>query len=126
MLDLKRRQSEPDIKKYVWTLEEWIIRSLARLDVVGERRAGRIGIWVVMPDGAEKKIAAIGVRVRHWVTFHGIAINVDPDLSHFSGIVPCGIADHGVTSLRDVLGGAVSMDALDAALKETFSDVFSC
>ena len=98
MLDLKRRQSEPDIKAYVWQLEEWLIRTLAVFDIVGERREGRVGIWVppsqrlrragVMPDGAEKKIAAIGVRVRHWITLHGVALNVNPDLSHFSGIVP--------------------------------------
>ena len=125
MLDLKKRQSEPDIKKYVWILEEWIIRTLGHFDVVGERRAGRVGIWVVMPDGAEAKIAAIGVRVRHWITLHGIAINVDPDLSHFGGIVPCGIAEHGVTSLREVLGRDVDMVDVDKALKLEFFNLFS-
>lgn len=125
MLDLKARQSVPDIKLYVWQLEEWIIRTLATFDIVGERRAGRVGIWVVMPGGAEKKIAAIGVRVRHWITLHGIAINVDPDLSHFGGIVPCGIAQHGVTSMRAVLGREVSMADVDVALKLEFMKVFS-
>ena len=117
MLDLKKRQSEPDIKQYVWSLEEWIIRSLADLGVTGERREGRVGIWVVMPDGREAKIAAIGVRIRHWVTFHGISINVNPDLSHFSGIVPCGIADHGVTSLEQLIG-LTQKEPLIAALKK--------
>lgn len=122
MLDLKQRQAVPDIKQYVWQLEEWIIRSLAAFDVTGERREGRVGIWVVTPGG-EKKIAAIGVRVRHWVTYHGISINVNPDLSHFSGIVPCGISEHGVTSLHD-LGKKIGMDALDDVLKIKFSDIF--
>lgn len=122
MLDLKQRQSEPDIKKYVWQLEEWIIQTLAAFDVMGERREGRIGIWVVTPSG-EKKIAAIGVRVRHWVTYHGIAINVDPDLSHFGGIVPCGISDYGVTSLAD-LGVDVTMEQVDQAMQKAFALVF--
>lgn len=116
MVDLRRRQKAPDIKHYVWQLEEWIIRSLAEFGVKGERRCGRVGIWVVMPDGRENKIAAIGVRIRRWVTLHGIAVNVNPDLSHFRGIVPCGIAEHGVTSLA-ALGVECSMDAFDAALK---------
>ncbi len=122
-LNLKERQQTPDIKKYVWDLEEWIIRSLAEFGIAGERREGRIGIWVVMPDGAEKKIAALGVRVRHWITLHGISINVDLDLSHFSGIVPCGIADHGVTSMAE-LGVDVAMDEVDAALKRCWGYVF--
>lgn len=122
MLDLKNRQQTPDIKKYVCQLEEWVIRTLARLGVTGERRSGRVGIWVVTPSG-EKKIAAIGVRIRHWVTYHGIAINVNPDLAHFRGIVPCGISEYGVTSLSD-LGISCSMDALDAILKEEFEAVF--
>ncbi|MGH1456905.1 MAG: lipoyl(octanoyl) transferase LipB [Alphaproteobacteria bacterium] len=124
MLDLKRRQSRPDIKHYVWQLEEWIIRSLAEFGVVGERRDGRVGIWVVMPNGTEKKIAAIGVRIRRWVSYHGIAINVNPDLSHFGGIVPCGITEHGVTSLHD-LGVNVGMDEVDAAMRRVFAGVFS-
>lgn len=123
MLDLKRRQGVPDIKKYVWQLEEWIIQTLAEFGVTGERRCGRVGIWVVMPDGLESKIAAIGVRVRHWITLHGVAINVDPDLSHFGGIVPCGISEHGVTSLK-ALGVDVSMEEVDAVLASKFSDVF--
>jgi lipoyl(octanoyl) transferase len=123
MLDLKKRQRVPDIKQYICDLEEWLIRTLAQFDVKGERRAGRVGIWVVKPDGSEAKIAAIGVRVRHWVTYHGISINRDPDLAHFNGIVPCGIADAGVTSLAD-LGKRVSADELDAALKQEFEKIF--
>lgn len=122
MMDLKKKQVAPDIKKYVWGLEEWIIRSIAEFGIAGERRCGRVGIWVVMPDGSEKKIAAIGVRVRHWITLHGIAINVAPDLSHFGGIVPCGIADAGVTSFED-LGARASMMDLDDALKKHFDVV---
>lgn len=126
MMDLQKR--EPDLKKYIWSLEEWIIRALAPLGVKGERREGRVGIWIDMkPYGkkGEAKIAAIGVRVRKWVTWHGISINVDPDLSHYNGIVPCGISEHGVTSLRE-LGIKVSMDDLDKHLRASFSDVFSC
>lgn len=123
MLDLKKRQSGPDVKKYVWQLEEWIIQALATFGVQGERRCGRVGIWVVMPDGSEKKIAAIGVRIRRWVTFHGISINVNPDLSHFDGIVPCGISEHGVTSLAD-LGVDVGMDELDDVLQDCWAKVF--
>lgn len=122
MLNLKDRQPVPDLKKYIHDLEEWIIRSLARLGVRGERREGRVGIWVAH-DGGEAKIAAIGVRVRHWVSYHGIAINVDPDLEHFSGIVPCGVRDHGVTSLRD-LGIQATMQDVDAALKQEWAGVF--
>lgn len=122
MLDLKKRQQAPDIKKYVCMLEEWVIRSLAHFGIKGERREGRIGIWVVTPSG-EKKIAAIGVRIRHWVTYHGIAINVNPDLSHFGGIVPCGIKEFGVTSFHD-LGKDISMKELDAVLKSEFEAVF--
>ena len=120
MLDLKRRG--PDVRCYVHNLEDWVIRTLARFNVTGERRDGRVGIWVAK-SGGESKIAAIGVRVRRWVTYHGIAINVDPDLSHFDGIVPCGIAEHGVTSLTD-LGLPVTLADLDVALKETFAEVF--
>jgi lipoyl(octanoyl) transferase len=123
MLDLKKRQKVPDIKKYVWQLEEWIIRTLAKFDVKGERREGRVGIWVVRANGKEDKIAAIGVRVRHWVTFHGVAINVNPDLSHYGGIVPCGINEHGVTSLAD-LGIDVSMEEVDVAMQSAFTEVF--
>jgi lipoyl(octanoyl) transferase len=121
MLDLKRR--EPDIRRYVARIEELVIRTLARLGVRGERRAGRIGIWVEMAPGQEAKIAAIGVRVRRWVSFHGVAINLRPDLAHFHGIVPCGISEHGVTSLH-ALGVTVGMPELDAALRASFADVF--
>ena len=113
-----------DVRAYVHNLEEWIIRTIASFGVDGGRREGRVGIWVDMADGTEAKIAAIGVRVRKWVTFHGIAINVAPDLSHFDGIVPCGIAEHGVTSLKD-LGIDATMADVDAALKAQFDAVFS-
>lgn len=122
MLDLKKHQQAPDIKKYVCQLEEWVIRSLAHFGIKGERREGRIGIWVVTPSG-EKKIAAVGVRIRHWVTYHGIAINVHPDLSHFNGIVPCGIREFGVTSFQN-LGKSISMKELDAVLRQEFEGVF--
>jgi lipoyl(octanoyl) transferase len=134
MLDLRRRGI--GVHRYVRHLEDWVIRALARFNVRGERREGRIGVWVVRPDRpphrapdgtlqpAEDKIAAIGVRVRHWIAFHGVAINAEPDLSHFAGIVPCGIADHGVTSLVD-LGLPVTMAELDAALRATFDEVFA-
>ncbi|MBL4721473.1 MAG: lipoyl(octanoyl) transferase LipB [Alphaproteobacteria bacterium] len=123
MLDLKRRR--PDVRWYVHALEEWIIRALASFNVIGERREGRVGIWVNRGGGREDKIAAIGVRIRHWITFHGIAINVEPDLTHFSGIVPCGIGDEnlGVTSLVD-LGLPVVMADLDDALRIAFDEVF--
>ncbi|WP_322097562.1 lipoyl(octanoyl) transferase LipB [Pelagibius sp. Alg239-R121] len=121
MLDLKKRNG--DLRRYVQDLEEWIIRALASFNVKGERREGRVGIWVDRGHGREDKIAAIGVRVRQWVTFHGIAINLDPDLTHFGGIVPCGIAEHGVTSLAD-LGLPVTMADLDVALRVAFEDVF--
>src|SRR5436305_13770605 len=126
MLDLKRRR--PDVRAYVAGLEEWIIRTLAAFNVRGERREHRVGVWVKRPDkGAsfEDKIAAIGVRLRRWVSFHGIAINVEPDLSHFSAIVPCGVADprYGVTSLVD-LGPSVGLADVDIALRQAFEDVF--
>jgi lipoyl(octanoyl) transferase len=126
MLDLKRRR--PDVRAYVAGLEEWIIRALAHFNVRGERREDRVGVWVKRPDkgeGYEDKIAAIGVRLRRWVSFHGIAINVEPDLSHFSAIVPCGVADprYGVTSLVD-LGHPVTMADVDVALKQAFEEVF--
>jgi lipoyl(octanoyl) transferase len=129
MLDLKRRRE--DVRAFVAALEEWIIHTLAAFNVRGERREDRVGVWVVRPDRpaspdgspAEDKIAAIGIRLRKWVSFHGIAINVEPDLSHFGGIVPCGVQDHGVTSLVD-LGLPVTMADLDLALKTGFEDVF--
>ena len=126
MLDLKRRR--PDVRAYVAGLEEWIIRTLEAFNVRGERREDRVGVWVKRPDkgaGYEDKIAAIGVRLRRWVSFHGIAINVEPDLSHFSAIVPCGVADprYGVTSLVD-LGLPVTMEDVDVALRQAFEQVF--
>ena len=120
MLDLRARKQ--DVRRFVSDLEEWTIRALARFNVRAERRAGRVGVWVARP-GREDKIAAIGIRIRHWVSFHGISINVEPDLSHYAGIVPCGIAEHGVTSLVD-LGLPVTMTDLDMALAETFDEVF--
>lgn len=126
MLDLKRRQ--PDVRVYVAGLEEWLIRTLASFNVRGERREDRIGVWVRRPDkgiGFEDKIAAIGVRLKRWVSFHGIALNVEPDLSHFAGIVACGVADprFGVTSLAD-LGHTVSLAEIDIALRQAFEQVF--
>lgn len=123
MLDLKQHQKEPDLKLYIHNLEAWLIETLALFGVTGERRAGRVGIWVVKPDGSEAKIAAIGVRVRHWVTFHGVALNINPDLSHFSGIVPCGIREHGVTSLHD-LGIIADGEEVDAAFKTAWQKIF--
>ena len=127
MLDVSRR--EKDVRCFVRHLENWVIAALAEFNVRGEIRPGRVGVWVQRPDKprladgslAEDKIAAIGIKLRRWVSFHGISINVEPDLTHFSGIVPCGIRDHGVTSLVD-LGLPVTMDDLDAALRATFAD----
>jgi len=125
MLDVKKRGA--DVRQFVRDLEQWVIGTLARFNVTAERRAGRVGLWVA--NGArEDKIAAIGIRLRHWVSFHGISINVDPDLSHFSGIVPCGISESatrpfGVTSLAK-LGQMVTMPELDIALRTTFAEVF--
>ncbi|MHA1571672.1 MAG: lipoyl(octanoyl) transferase LipB [Alphaproteobacteria bacterium] len=123
MLDLKQRGG--DIRLYVRQLEQWIILTLARFDVVGERREGRVGIWVDQGDGREDKVAAIGVRVRRWVSFHGISVNLNPTLEHFAGIVPCGIDGerYGVTSLA-ALDRKVTMAALDDALKASFAEVF--
>ncbi len=126
MLDLKRRA--PDVRRFVASIEEWIIRSLSAFDVHGERRDDRIGVWVRRPtkgEGAEDKIAAIGIRVQRWVTLHGFSLNVAPDLSHFSGIVPCGVGDrrYGVTSLAD-LGRQVSMAQVDGALRAAFKPLF--
>ena len=130
MLDLNKRGR--DVRKFVWSLEEWVIQTLAEFNVVAERREGRVGVWVVRHDKpltaiglpAEDKIAAIGVRLRKWHSFHGICINVEPDLSHYDGIVPCGIAEHGVTSLVD-LGLPITMEDLDVALQNSFKKVFN-
>jgi lipoyl(octanoyl) transferase len=131
MLDLKRRR--PDVRAYVATLESWLIAALKAFDVAGATREARVGVWVARPDkpasplgeAAEDKIAAIGVRVRRWATLHGVALNVAPDLAHFSGIVPCGVAEahYGVTSLVD-LGRPASMAQADAALRDAFETVF--
>jgi lipoyl(octanoyl) transferase len=126
MLDLKRRGA--DVRRYVVTLEEWIIRTLAQFGIDGERRSDRVGVWVRRPDkgeGYEDKIAALGIRVKRWVTMHGISINVAPDLSHFQGIVPCGISEqcYGVTSLKD-LGVTASMQDVDEALRRNFEELF--
>lgn len=122
MLDLKNRNA-CDVRLYIHNLEEWIIRTLAKFDIKGERREGRVGIWVIDKNGDENKIAAIGVRLRKWVTFHGIAINLYPDLSYFNGIIPCGIKEHGVTSFEK-LGKDVTFQELDKELQKTFYEVF--
>jgi lipoyl(octanoyl) transferase len=126
MLDLRRRV--PDVRRFVATIEEWIIRTLAAFKVRGERRDDRIGVWVPRPDkggGFEDKIAAIGIRVRQWVTLHGFALNIEPDLTHFSGIVPCGVSEprYGVTSLAD-LGLTVTIPEVDMALRAAFEPLF--
>ena len=121
MLDLTRR--DRDVGCHVWRLEEWMIRVLARFGIAGERREGRIGVWVAH-GGREDKIAAIGVRVRRWVTYHGAALNVDPDLGNYAGIVPCGISGYGITSLA-ALGVKATMADVDAALRATFDEVFA-
>ena len=129
MLDVGKRGH--DVRKFVQDLENWVITTLENFNIKGEIREGRVGVWVQRPDRplgadgslAEDKIAAIGIRLRKWVSFHGISINVEPDLEHFKGIVPCGISEHGVTSLVD-LGLPVTMDDLDVALKASFEDVF--
>ena len=129
LLNLNRRGR--DVRWFVRSLEDWVILTLETFGIVAERREGRVGVWVIRPDRpagpdghpAEDKIAAIGIRLRRWVSFHGISINVEPDLSHYAGIVPCGIADHGVTSLVD-LGLPVTMDDVDVALRRTFEPAF--
>ena len=122
LLDLKHRGT--DVRCFVAALEEWMIRTLARFNLRGERRAGRVGIWIDESGGRESKIAAVGVRVRQWVTYHGVALNVDPDLSHYRGIVACGIREHGVTSLA-AQGIAVGMAEVDAALRASFEPAFA-
>ena len=122
MLDLTKRGK--DVRQFVANLERWVIETLAEFNVVGETRDGRIGVWVDRGSGREDKVAAIGVRIRKWVTFHGICINVEPELEHYTGIVPCGISQHGVTSLVD-LGIPATMNDLDAALKKSWNKIFS-
>jgi lipoyl(octanoyl) transferase len=124
MLDLNRRTA--DVRAFVQALEEWIIRTIGTFGIAGERRPGMIGVWVRRPEkgpGVEEKIAAVGIRLRRWVSFHGIALNVAPDLSHFAGIVPCGIRDRGVTSLADH-GVNASMEEVDRVLRHEFEAVF--
>ena len=122
MLDLQARRR--DVRAYVAALERWLIATLDRFNVHGERREDRVGVWVTRPErGTEEKIAAIGIRLRRWVTTHGIALNVEPDLSHYSGIVPCGVSEHGVTSLVD-LGLPVTMEDADIALRQAFEESF--
>lgn len=124
MLDLNRRR--PDLRAFIAALEEWLIATLWQFHVRGERREDRVGVWVRRPErgaGAEDKIAAIGIRVRRWVTFHGLALNVEPDLTHYAGIVPCGVRQHGVTSLVD-LGLPVTLADADLALRRAFEPVF--
>lgn len=124
MLDLKRRK--PDLRAYVAGLESWLIATLDRFGVRGERRDDRVGVWVRRPDRgptSEDKIAAIGVRVKRWATMHGLALNVEPDLTHYAGIVPCGVRDHGVTSLAD-LGRVAAMPEVDMALRKAFEEIF--
>lgn len=129
MMDLKRRSAPPgpDIRCFVHDLEEWLIRTIAHFGITAERREGRIGLWVAQKDSLgfarEDKIAALGIRVRRWVSFHGVALNVNPDLSHFTGIVPCGISQHGVTSLH-ALGVKATMDEVDDVLVREFKTVF--
>ena len=124
MLDLQKRG--PDLRRYIWNLEEWLILALHEFDVQAERRDGRVGLWIDLSRfdrAGEAKIAAIGVRVRKWVTYHGVAVNVAPELAHYAGIVPCGIAGHGVTSLAD-LGIECSMADMDVALHAAWPRVF--
>jgi len=124
MLDLKRR--EPDLRRFVSALEAWLIGTLAAFNIRGERREERVGVWVRRPEkgaDAEDKIAALGIRVRRWVSFHGISLNVEPELAHFDGIVPCGVSDQGVTSLVD-LGLPVTMPEVDSALRAEFEQIF--
>ena len=121
MLDLNRRGR--DVRRFVHSLENWVVQALAGFGVRGETRPDRVGVWVRRPDGGEEKIAAIGIRLRRWVSYHGISINVDPNLTDYDSIVPCGIKDHGVTSLAQ-LGVGASMEDLDTRLKDSFKDIF--
>lgn len=122
MLDLKKREKQ-DVRAFIYNLEEWLINTIAQFGITGQRREGRVGIWVEC-DGTEKKIAAIGVRLRKWVTYHGVALNINPELSHFSGIVPCGISQYGVTSLC-ALGVDVSKEEIDKIMQQEFNRIFN-
>ncbi len=125
MIDLRKQyEGKPDLKKYVYDLEQWIILTLQHFGIKGERQKNRIGIWIIDDNGNENKIAALGIRVRKWVAFHGIAININPDLEHFNGIVPCGIKNYGVTSLEK-RGIETSMNEVNAVLKRKFGEVFT-
>jgi len=121
LMNLQKRGS--DVRKFIWNLEEWIIRALKQLDICGNRRRDRVGIWIVRRSGREEKIAAIGVRLRRWVSYHGIALNVNPNLEHYSGIIPCGLDSHGITSIND-LGIDITMEDVDRALKSSYQEVF--
>lgn len=121
MLDLNKRVR--DVRCYVYYLESWLITTLSTFGITGERRPDRVGIWIRGDDGSEAKIAAVGVRVRRWTTFHGVAINNAPDLEHYAGIIPCGVTAHGITSIKDQ-GVDISMSELDSALKAAFADTF--
>lgn len=121
MMDLRKRGR--DVSAFVHALEQWIINTLSELEVTAERRCGRVGVWVAHDDGREDKIAAIGIRLKKWVSFHGISINLNPDLSHFGGIIPCGIAEHGVTSFH-ALGRDIKMAQLDDSLRHNFETIF--
>ncbi|MEN8237013.1 MAG: lipoyl(octanoyl) transferase LipB [Pseudomonadota bacterium] len=124
LMDLKRQQDPPDLRAYIFKLEQWLIDTLAVFQIKAERREGRRGLWVVGQNGVESKIAAVGVRVQKWVTSHGVALNLNPDLSYFTGIVPCGLAGYGVTSMHN-LGVTATLDEVDAVLLKTFSGIFS-
>ena len=121
MLDLQRRGA--DLHRFVHDLEQWLISTLAEFDITGERRGGRVGVWIDLDDEREAKIAAIGIRVRRWVTFHGVSLNIYPDLLHYRGIVSCGVREHGVTSLK-ALGVSCSMEEVDEVLKRKFTEFF--
>ncbi len=123
ILNLKKRQQTPDIKKYVHDLEEWVIRTLGEFDIGAGRRDGRVGVWVKTRAG-DKKIAAIGVRIRHWITYHGVAVNVSPDLQHYDGIIPCGISEYGVTSITELCGRTVTLDEFDEVFKRVWGEIF--
>lgn len=121
MLDVRARSA--DVHRFIYDLESWLLSTLGRLGVIGTRRAGRTGIWIIRKDGYEEKIAAIGVRLRHWISLHGIAINIAPNLGHFSGIVPCGLSGYGVTSLA-ALGRPAALEQVDQALRDSFFEIF--